>query len=202
MAGCSSSPGTQGPESSGTESATFSGSPGPSTASSSATTPTPTPTPTYKPASAAGPAENVPLPVMPEEAKVQSKEGLEAFARHWYDLVNYGYETGDVGPVEAISGPACVVCDTFYRIIDAGFSGDDWIAGGEIVIQSVHSDFVPSEAGRYQVLVQIVQNPSTFLDPSGVLSEREGFDVAAVQMIEASYAGTSWYADNAVTIQR
>ena len=60
-----------------------------------AVSPTPSPSATYKPASAEGPAETVPLPVMPEEAKAESKEGLIAFARHWYELANYGYETGD-----------------------------------------------------------------------------------------------------------
>src|SRR5688572_474509 len=43
-------------------------------------TPTPTPTPVYKPADATGPAQNVPVPVLPEVAKTETKEGLEAFA--------------------------------------------------------------------------------------------------------------------------
>ncbi len=38
----------------------------------------------YKPADAQGKAQNVPLPVMPELAKENSKAGLEAFIGYWY----------------------------------------------------------------------------------------------------------------------
>ena len=85
-----------------------------------------TPTPTvgtapsvapYNPATAEGPAENVPLPVMPELAKQESKEGLEAFAEYWYMLANYGYETGDLGPIREISGEECLSCNSYFREI-------------------------------------------------------------------------------------
>ena len=46
----------------------------------------------YKPADAKGKAQNVPVPVMPELAKENSKAGLEAFIRYWY-AVNYANET-------------------------------------------------------------------------------------------------------------
>ncbi len=36
---------------------------------------TPTPTAAYKPADASGPAQNVPVPVLPEVAKTETKEG-------------------------------------------------------------------------------------------------------------------------------
>src|SRR5918992_1141024 len=69
----------------------------PSSVSNSATpsaTPTPTPTASYKPADANGRAQNVPLPELPEAAKAETKEGLEAFAKYWYALLNFGFETG------------------------------------------------------------------------------------------------------------
>ena len=49
---------------------------------SAAPTPSATPSPTasYKPADASGKAQNVPVPVLPEAAKAETKEGLEAFA--------------------------------------------------------------------------------------------------------------------------
>ncbi len=57
---------------------------------------TPTPTASYKPADATGKAQNVPVPELPEAAKAETKEGAEAFARYWYTLLNYAYETGDI----------------------------------------------------------------------------------------------------------
>jgi hypothetical protein len=65
-------------------------------ASASATpTPTPTPSAVYKPADASGPAQNVPVPVLPDVAKTETKEGLEAFVRFWYGALNYAFETGN-----------------------------------------------------------------------------------------------------------
>nr|WP_281405743.1 DUF6318 family protein [Arthrobacter yangruifuii] len=185
------------------------GDPGPAesptgVSSSPTATPTPTPTPTpsatYKPASAEGPAENVPLPVMPAEAKVQSKEGLEAFARYWYDLINYGFETGDVEPVRAISGPECAVCKNFYRIVGPGYKNSDWIKGGELVVRSVHSNYVVTPEGLYQVLIQNVQEPLEYFGPGVLYGTREGYPEPGVQIIEARYRADGWYAERVNTI--
>ncbi len=70
-------------------------------------TPSPTPTASYKPADASGRAQNVPVPVLPDAAKAETKEGLEAFARYWFQLLSYGYETGDVSRIVEITSPAC-----------------------------------------------------------------------------------------------
>ena len=173
------------------------GSPSPPSATAS---PSPTPPAKYKPASAEGPAENVPLPVMPAEAKVESKEGLEAFARYWYELVNYGFETGDAEPIRAISGPDCAVCRNFYQMLESGYSQEDWIAGGQIDVQGVHSDYVRTQEGRYQVLIQNVQEPLDYYGPPGLYGTREGYAQSAVQMIEARYGASGWYAELVVTI--
>ncbi|WP_332760841.1 DUF6318 family protein, partial [Pseudarthrobacter sp.] len=47
----------------------------PSQTVSPSATPTPTATPAYVPASASGRAQNVPVPVLPEVAKTETKEG-------------------------------------------------------------------------------------------------------------------------------
>jgi hypothetical protein len=40
----------------------------------------------YKPADAKGRAQNVPVPVKPALADKNTKEGLEAFTKYWYEL--------------------------------------------------------------------------------------------------------------------
>lgn len=177
-------------------------SPAPPSVSASATpTPTPTPSATYKPASADGPAENVPVPVMPEEAKLESKEGLEAFARYWYELVNYGFETGDVEPIRAISGPDCAVCKNFYQMVESGYQNEDWIVGGQLTVQGIHSDYVLTPEGRYQVLIQNIQAPIGYYGPGVHYGTRDGYQDSAVQMIEARYSPDGWYAESVVTIK-
>ncbi|GAA4044349.1 hypothetical protein GCM10023063_33800 [Arthrobacter methylotrophus] len=80
------------------------GSPAPSPPTSSPPNPTVSPTPSYKPADHKGKAQNVPLPVMPAEAKAHTKEGLQAFMKHWVGLLSYAYETGDTGPLFEVTG--------------------------------------------------------------------------------------------------
>ncbi|MDK1328390.1 DUF6318 family protein [Arthrobacter sp. zg-Y1143] len=192
LAGCSGASGDSG---------TGAASPSPSQSSAS-TTPTPTPTPSavYKPASAEGPAENVPLPVMPEEAKVESKEGLEAFARYWYEAANYGYETGDVGLVQAISSPDCVTCQKYYEVVENGFKDSDWMANAAIEVLGVHSDFLLTPEGRYQALVHFRQDKMEYYGPEGLQTVGEP-DAAVVQLVEAIRLNEHWQVVNIATIK-
>ena len=162
----------------------------------------PSPPGGYVRASAEGPAQNVPLPIMPEEAKEFSKEGLEAFARHWYALANYGYETGDTAPLRAVSGPACVACNSYYPAVQTGYAGNDWMAGARINIQSVASNFVETPEGRFQVLVQYMQDDLEYHSPEGHLSTYPGDDRPAVQMIEGRHTNGNWTAEDVVTVSR
>ena len=171
-------------------------------ASETASSPAPSPSPsaTYKPASAEGPAENVPLPVMPEEAKVESKEGLIAFARHWYELVNYGYETGDPSPLKAVSGDNCAACTSYYSALEQGFAGEDWLAGSLVEITSIGSEYVLTENGDYQVQIMFVQDPIEAYGPAGHYGDT-GNRNPFVQLMEASFKDGSWTANQVITIR-
>ena len=199
LSGCSGSgddPGAEAAEGNSSSAEPSGGSAGTTESASASATPTPTPTAAaYKPATAEGPAENVPLPVMPELAKQESKEGLEAFAEYWYALANYGYETGDPEPLRAITGPDCSVCDVFYTTLESGFKGQDWMAGSSVTVRDVHSDFVLTPDGNYQVLVQITQKDLEYFGPGGVdYGIIEGVHAPIVQIIEASHDSSSWHA--------
>ena len=172
------------------------------TASASAS-PTPTqPAAAYKPASAEGPAENVPLPVMPELAKQESKEGLEAFAKYWYGLMNYGFESGDATLMRNISAPECVLCQRAYEMLDIGYENDDWISGGKLTVHGTQSNYVLTSKGQYQVLVHVEQDPLEYRGPEGQIYERdEGLSSDTVHMIEASFSEGRWYTHNAVIIK-
>ncbi|GLB65730.1 DUF6318 family protein [Arthrobacter mangrovi] len=130
--------------------------------SAAAQTPTPTPaaTPSYKPASADGPAENVPLPKMPKEAKEKTHAGLEAFARHWYALLNYAYESGDAAPLKAITSGDCERCQMVYKGLEAQESST-WTIGGEVQIQQISTNFAADSNGIYQLPVQLKRMGAT-----------------------------------------
>ena len=57
----------------------------PATSAVASETATPSATPKYKPASADGPAENVPVPTMPSDAALKSQQGLESFIPYWFE---------------------------------------------------------------------------------------------------------------------
>ncbi|MEV7604155.1 DUF6318 family protein [Paenarthrobacter sp. NPDC089322] len=76
----------------------------------------------YKPADANGKAENVPVPVMPELAKENSKEGLEAFIRYWYAQLSYSYETGYTESLRSIFSPTCALCRALTEGIQNGWA--------------------------------------------------------------------------------
>lgn len=139
------------------------------TASATAT-PTPTPTAVYKPADASGPALNVPVPVLPEVAKTETKEGAEAFVRFWYENLSFGYETGNTDALDKISGPACVFCAGLRDGIAEAWSEGRWISGGKIETPVVTATVEPG-AGPF-VVVQVIQSTIEIRNPDGSLLQK------------------------------
>jgi hypothetical protein len=145
-----------------------SASPTVSVSASATATPSSTPTAVYRPADAKGKAENVPVPVLPEAAKTNSKEGVEAFARYWFQALSYAYETGDASIVDRISGPDCVFCTGLKDTINLAWADGKWIAGGTLQTPSVSAKFVPG-AESQQATVQVIHQPVTIHKPDGTL---------------------------------
>ncbi|MBO0895991.1 DUF6318 family protein [Arthrobacter sunyaminii] len=192
LGGCSESGGDPNAEAAEKNSSSPTASESPTESASPSATPTPTAA-AYKPATAEGPAENVPLPVMPDVAKEESKEGLIAFGEHWFDLVNYGYETGDAAPVREISAPDCEICASFYKDLEEGYVNDDWIQGGELTIRSSGTAFVKTPDGRYQLLLSVIQDAGSNRGPNGkVYGELPGDEASTAQIMEATYVSDHW----------
>lgn len=139
------------------------------TASATAT-PTPTPNAVYKPADASGPAQNVPVPVLPEVAKTETKEGAEAFVRFWYENLSFGYETGNTETLEKISGPGCVFCTGLRDGIAEAWSEGRWITGGKIETPVVTATF--ETGAEPYVVVQVIQSTIEIRNPDGTLLQK------------------------------
>lgn len=163
-----------------------------SPSATSTPTPTPTPTPSYKPADASGKAQNVPVPVLPEVAKAETKEGLEAFARYWFQLLSYGYETGDLAPLSTVTAPGCDACEKAKSVITSWHSEGRWLIGGKITTPSVSSNFLKDADASYQVVVQSHQTPLTYVraDSSIARSDPQPDDKGNLLFIR--YSGGLW----------
>lgn len=186
LSGCNSgggpnSGGTMSPSSTATESPTPSA------------TPTPTPTPVYKPADATGPAQNVPVPVLPEVAKTETKEGLEAFAAYWFEQLNFAYQTGNTSDLQAITSPRCEFCSNITNSLTTNYQGGRWLAGGKITVPSTTTTFKPATDGNYQVIAQVQQTTITYHDPGGsqFRAATQASDTGNVLLI--SFKDAAWH---------
>jgi hypothetical protein len=130
-----------------------------STSVTPSASPIPTPTPVYKPADAKGRAQNVPVPVIPEAAKSETKAGLVAFASYWYSALNFAYETGNFDPLDKVTAPTCALCQKVRPGIVEWNSNGRWIEGGLVKANGAFTEFVRSSTGDYQVTTQLEQSP-------------------------------------------
>lgn len=163
----------------------------PSASATATASATPTPTPVYKPADAKGKAQNVPVPVKPALADKNSKEGLEAFAKYWFQLLNYGYETGDLGSWLKLTAPSCAFCMNVKNSVAVGYKEGRWQVGGRLSTPSVESKFKPG-APTQQVVVQVIQEVTQYYkaDKAVGRSPEPGTNVAVV--VIANYSQGKW----------
>jgi hypothetical protein len=167
----------------------------PSTPTGSATssppsTPTPTPTAVYKPADASGPAQNVPVPVLPEVAKTETKEGAEAFAKYWFSVLSYAYETGDTEHLSALSGPDCVFCNGLVDDIEAAWAENKWISGGHIEIPVATAK--PATDGSTQVVLQVLQKELVIHNQDGSPYQEKTAATNAGSVAILKFVGEGW----------
>lgn len=140
---------------------------------SASPTPTATATPAYKPASAAGPAQNVPLPVLPAVAKAETKEGALAFSKYWFGVLNYAYETGDVALFDELAPASCKSCQQVRKVIVDWHSDGRWLVGGNISTPAASTTFKKDVNGRYQIAVQVRQTPISYMRADGTLARKD-----------------------------
>ncbi|MGA7203702.1 MAG: DUF6318 family protein [Specibacter sp.] len=171
----------------------------PSTTTAPATTQTPTPTakPVYKPATATGPAQNVPIPVLPAKAKEFSKTGLEEFARYWYSTLGYAYETGDMTPMMAITDPGCTTCSGVGDMVKPWYGAGGWIVGGQMTVYSSTSTFHKTPDGTYQAILMIQQKQVTSYKADKSLDAALPATVARADIVVATYSDGHWVAHKA-----
>ena len=178
------------------------GAPTPDTAPTTAAatierTPEPSTAAVYQPATAEGPAQNVPVPVLPEQAKEFSKEGLIAFAEYWYATLGYAYETGDPGPMLTVSDPACPSCSRVKDNVTDLYRDGGWLMGGQMIVHQSTSTFIEVPDGTYQAVLMIQQNKVTSYDGDGTLQSDSRAMPSRADIVVAAYSNGQWSARKA-----
>ena len=150
----------------------------------------------YKPADAKGRAQNVPVPVKPALADKNTKEGLEAFAKDWYALLNYGFETGDLSPVRSITGASCAMCAKIFPGVEKWNSSGRWVEGASIKVQAAQSKFVELLPGQLQVVIQSEQEAGTLRNADGSVGQKVAPSGVLGDLMIAEYVKGKWHALN------
>jgi hypothetical protein len=156
----------------------------------------PTSTAVYKPADASGKAQNVPVPELPEAAKAETKEGLEAFARYWFQLLSYGYETGDASRLDPITSANCAACEHAKKVFTGWHSGERWLVGGMVSTPSVSTTFRAAPDGNYQVAIQVSQKALSYYNPDGSLDSADPKPEDSGNLMLAVFKNGTWYVNN------
>ena len=141
----------------------------------------------YKPADAKGKAENVPVPVMPELAKENSKEGLEAFIRHWYAQQNYAAESGETQRWAESFEPGCRACNRILEGITDSHRGGRWLVGGRITLPAIEP--ISNGGGASQLVrVQVVQQEIDYFNADGSVGRASESSTNSAFELTAAYS--------------
>lgn len=121
-------------------------------------------------------------PDMPAEASEPTAAGAEAFVRHWIDLINLAYASGDTSPVTEISGPTCKVCSTTVERIDSVYSQGGRIEGAQMSLDRVASP-APDASNLVSVSAALAQAPGEAIASDGARTAIDGSPQRSVAFV-------------------
>lgn len=129
--------------------------------------PTASATPEYVPASADGPAQNVPEPTMPALAEEESVEGAQAFLDYLSDARAYAQQTGDTSLARDVTAEECTSCMNLYDTIDDLYEDGGWGSRGYEQITVLSEELPVDSYGFYAPEVSVEAETLTFWGPDG-----------------------------------
>lgn len=121
----------------------------------------------YVPASAEGPAQNVPKPVMPAVMKEETQEGAEAAVKYFWETVYYAEQTGDTAPIDSLSSEYCEFCELSASNLSSIYRNGGWYTGTKAKVSS--SILRPSSTG-YTATILVDTPKGTGFDKEGQIA--------------------------------
>ncbi|MGR0161813.1 DUF6318 family protein [Paenarthrobacter nitroguajacolicus] len=163
-----------------------------SSVSAPAASATPAAPAVYKPADANGKAQNVPVPVMPELAKENSKAGLEAFIRYWYATYSYAIETGDLASWKAVTDTTVPAAVAHEKSVNLNYINGRWLAGGRLTVPAIEVVWSPSESTTHSTKVQVIQEAIQYFDADGTNGQKDSTATNTADAVFTNYIGGDW----------
>lgn len=160
------------------------------------TTETPDVETEYIPASADGPAQNVPEPKLPAVATENTEEGAEATLEYFWEAVDYARLTGETDPLDLVSHESCEFCDMYIEGWQDRYNNGDWAVIGEpIEIDRLESNTIFDEAQQdeWVAIAYVITQPTAELYVGGEKDVEESVEQNSSEnwIADLSYDGTS-----------
>lgn len=125
----------------------------------------PTPPPAPSPPSAS-PSPSATPPSLPPEAEGTSPQAAKAFARHYFDAINYAARTGDTEGLRKLGTADCVSCEAIASNIEKIYNAGGHIESGGWKLTVVST--VPAQPRLRPVLdLGVVQSPESVVQRAG-----------------------------------
>ncbi|GAB2990560.1 DUF6318 family protein [Nocardioides montaniterrae] len=159
--------------------------PPPASPSSSSTSPSPTNT---------APVE----PQMPGAATVDSKAGAIAFAKYYWQVVNYAQATGDTKYLSVLQHGSCRACTAGRKWIDSVYRAGGKISGGRYRLLSASAQKLPLPSTATPAFAVIIRARTTGerVTGAGKLDRRfppsDAQITMGVQQFMATWQISSW----------
>lgn len=160
-------------------------------ASTSAPATSPSPAGEYRPADAHGKAQNVPVPVMPELAKENSKAGLEAFIGYWYAVYSYAIETGDLSYWLHSTNMEIPAAAAHQESVRSNTINGRWLAGGRLSTPVIEVDWNEGENVQ-SARVQVIQEAIQYFDAETVKGQDDSVKTNTADAVFAKYGDGAW----------
>ncbi|UUL76263.1 DUF6318 family protein [Pseudarthrobacter sp. Fe7] len=132
------------------------------------------------------------MPVLPEVAKTETKEGAEAFTKHWFSVLSYAYETGDIALFESIAPNPCEACQKVSKVIKDWHSEGRWLVGGKLSTPVTSTTFNKDQKGTYQVAAQVHQDPLSYMRADGTVARTDPQAPDQGNLIVLTFAEGKW----------
>lgn len=142
-------------------------------------------------AATATPTESAPAPPeMPAEAREMTEAGADAFARYWFDVVEYAYATGNTEPLRVLAEPECEICNASIEEIEDRAQRKLTTEG--LTIEVLTSAAAPQDERGVVVTMSVTESASKVVDADGgVHEESPGSGRIAVNVYVAN-TGNAW----------
>ncbi|OAV59934.1 DUF6318 family protein [Enteractinococcus helveticum] len=148
----------------------------------------------YVPASADGPAQNVPEPRLPISATEKSEGGAKATLEYFWEAIDYGRLTGDTTYAELVSSDTCALCSDLISGWKRVYEEDSWaVLHGKMAlkVQDVNTEDEAKES--IAGISFIMTEPAVDFYEAGKYLEEDSFDTesSADWWAELSFDETS-----------